>query len=283
MSSANFCQQSMQDVSDSISKLQPESQLFVLRGSPFDVLPIFFKACKITHLAYEKDDDEYAVTRDAAINELAKKAGVEIIALHGHTLWEGSKVIELNKGKVPTTYAQYQKLVSQLNPPKRPLPVPEAIPPPGEFDFTKPFAKKPNVEKFKSEDVNAEHRDNEKVDVVYKTSAGPDGRFAVPTMEELAMQPATSWIHGGESLALERLQMWFTERRAEAAIFEKPKTSPAGYDPTASKLTKMLSRFAGHLYNFLHASQQLSYRRTSNLVAYLSGRSIGKLWICTRR
>ena len=226
--------QSMQDVSDSITNVQPESQMFVIRGSPLEILPLFFKACKITHLAYEKDDDEYTMARDEAVNKLAEAAGVEVIALHGHTLWEGGKVIKLNKGKVPTTYAQYEKLVRQMNPPARPLPVPDSIPPPGQLDFTKALAQVPNVAAFRLKDVNEEHRQS-KEDSVYESMAGPGGRFAVPTMEELAMQPATSWIRGGEALALERLEMWFTEKKVEAAKFEKPKTSPASYDPIESK------------------------------------------------
>lgn len=225
----------MQDVSTSITKLQPESQLYVIRGSPLEILPLFFKACKITHLAYEKDDDEYTMARDEAVNKLAEAAGVEVIAMHGHTLWEGGKVIKLNKGNVPTTYAQYQKLVSQMNLPARPLPVPEYLPPPGELDFTRALMKKPDVKAFRERDVNAEHREGDKRDIVYESIAGLGGAFAVPTMEELAMQPATSWIHGGESLALERLEMWFTEKKAEAAVFEKPKTSPASYDPIESQ------------------------------------------------
>lgn len=230
----------MQDVSDSITRIQPESQMFVIRGSPLEILPLFFKACKITHLAYEKDDDEYTMARDEAVNKLAEAAGVEVLALHGHTLWEGGKVIKLNKGKVPTTYAQYQKLVTQMNPPSRPISSPKYIPPPGEFDFTAALTKKPNVSTFRLKDVNAEHRERND-DMVYESIAGPGSKFAVPTMDELAMQPATSWIRGGEALALERLEMWFTERKVEAAKFEKPKTSPASYDPIESK--PRLSRF----------------------------------------
>lgn len=232
----------MQNVSDSITKLQPESQMFVIRGSPLEILPLFFKACKITHLAYEKDDDEYTMARDEAINRLAEAAGVQVLAMHGHTLWEGGKVIKLNKGKTPTTYAQYQKLVSQMNPPARPLAVPDYIPPPGELDFTEALARKPDVDAFRLKDVNEEHREREKEDIVYESIAGPGSAFAVPTMEELAMQPATSWIRGGETLALERLEMWFTERKVEAAKFEKPKTSPASYDPIESEL-KRISTF----------------------------------------
>lgn len=230
--------QSMQDVSDSITKIQPESQMFVIRGSPLERLPLFFKACKITHLAYEKDDDEYTMARDDAVNKIAEAAGVQVLALHGHTLWEGGKVIKLNKGKVPTTYAQYEKLVRQMNPPARPLAVPKYIPPPGQLDFTEALAQRPDVAAFRLKDVNEEHRQS-KEDSVYESMAGPGGKFAVPTMEELAMQPATSWIRGGETLALERLEMWFTERKVEAAKFEKPKTSPASYDPIESKVDSL--------------------------------------------
>ena len=78
----------MEDVSKSITRIQPASQMFVLRGSPMEILPRFFEVCKITHLTFEKDDDEYAMQRDSEICALAESFGVKVIQQPGHTLWE---------------------------------------------------------------------------------------------------------------------------------------------------------------------------------------------------
>ena len=49
----------MQDVSTSITKINPKSQLFVVRGPPTTILPALFKEWGITHLVFELDHDPY--------------------------------------------------------------------------------------------------------------------------------------------------------------------------------------------------------------------------------
>lgn len=43
----------MNDLSQSLTKLNNASKLLVVRGSPYTVLPQLFKDWKITHLVYE--------------------------------------------------------------------------------------------------------------------------------------------------------------------------------------------------------------------------------------
>lgn len=256
----------MNDVSETITRLQPASQLFVLRGSPMEVLTLFFAACNITHLTFEKDDDAYSVARDAEVMRIAEEAGVHVLAVHGHTLWEGKEAIKANNGKTPMTYAQYQKAVSNLGRPPRPLDTPETLPPPGELDFTTALeGQAPEVQSFRARDVNYEHREDGKKDFTYESMAGPDGKFGVPTMEELAMQPATSFIRGGETRALEILEEWFTKRKDEALRFEKPKTSPAAIGDKAE--TTLLS---GH-FKFGCLSMRTFYWRIMNLIKESKG------------
>ena len=230
----------MEETSKSLTELQPASQLFVLRGSPMEILPRFFAACKITHLTFEKDDDEYTVKRDAEVAALAEQAGVQVIQKHGHTLYEGEKVVKQNKGKVPLTYGQYVKATSALGEPPTPVPRPQTLPPPGDLDFTTPLDHSPNVQSFLNRDVNHPHRIQNKKESTYISIAGPEGKFAVPTMEELTMQPASSSIRGGEKRALEILEEWMTERKQQALMFEKPKTSPAAFKPPESKFSLIL-------------------------------------------
>lgn len=256
--------QSMSDVSKSITALQPKSQLYVIRGSPMEILPLFFKACKITHLFFEKDDDEYTRVRDNEVERMATEAGVKVVRKHGHTMYEAEVLIKRNKGKTPMTYAQFQKLADTMGEPPRPLERPTSLPPPGKLDLKKALKDaKPTVDAFRKRDKNAEHRDEAKEDKdLYKSIAGPDGKFAVPTMEELAMKPATSSIRGGETRALEVLENWLTERKQEAIVFEKPKTSPAGFDPVESECSKTpYELWNGTLTVMLSPLQQRFYRR----------------------
>ena len=51
-----FLLDSLEELSDNISKLNSKSQLFVVRGSPVQMLPYLFKKWKITHLVFEKDE-----------------------------------------------------------------------------------------------------------------------------------------------------------------------------------------------------------------------------------
>jgi len=98
-----------EDLSKSLTKLNPKSKLLVIRESPFTILPKLFKAWKITHLVYEKDTDGYGRSRDNKITASAKEAGVEVITKYGRTLWDSDEIVKRNKG--PTmTIAQLMKV-----------------------------------------------------------------------------------------------------------------------------------------------------------------------------
>ncbi|KAJ8606591.1 hypothetical protein MRB53_040820 [Persea americana] len=64
----------------------------------------------------------------------------------------------------------------------------------------------------------------------YDAMDGPGGKFAVPTMKELNMKPATSPHRGGETRALEALGNYMADKK-KTAIFEKPKTNPGSFLP----------------------------------------------------
>lgn len=87
----------MNDVSRSITKLNADSKLFVLRESAVTLLPKLFKAWKITHLVFEKDTDAYAKERDKQVIESAEKAGVKVIVgPQSRTLWDSDEVMKAN-------------------------------------------------------------------------------------------------------------------------------------------------------------------------------------------
>lgn len=67
------------------------------------------------------------------------------------------------------------------------------------------------------------------------TFSGPNGDFAIPTLEELGLPQATTSIHGGETEGLYRLDAYCSDAE-RVATFSKPKTSPAEFDPPATTL-----------------------------------------------
>lgn len=53
MNRFNFLIESMNDLSRSLTRLNNESKLLVVRGSPYTLLPELWKTWGITHLVYE--------------------------------------------------------------------------------------------------------------------------------------------------------------------------------------------------------------------------------------
>jgi cryptochrome len=103
-----FLLESMQDVSDSIHKINDKSQLLVVRGDPVELLPELFKRWKISHIVFEKDPSGYARRRDHQIEELAKKGGVEVVSKNGHYLYDVEEVVEKHKGKPIMSITAFQ-------------------------------------------------------------------------------------------------------------------------------------------------------------------------------
>ncbi|KAK3059344.1 hypothetical protein LTS18_011091, partial [Coniosporium uncinatum] len=96
------------DLSKSITKLNPKSKLFLIREAPQTLLPKLFKAWRITHLVFEKDTDAYARERDTKILELAKEVGIETVVVPGRTLYDSDQLVKNNGGKPTMSISQVQ-------------------------------------------------------------------------------------------------------------------------------------------------------------------------------
>lgn len=92
-----------------------------------------------------------------------------------------------------------------------------------------------------SPDVNEPFRDADEKSFE-SGIAGPDGNFAVPTLEECGFKPATTQHRGGESIALKMLDKIIADEEY-TGTFEKPKTSPAAFEPQATCLTSPYLHF----------------------------------------
>uniref|UniRef100_A0A3Q3X309 Cryptochrome-1 n=1 Tax=Mola mola TaxID=94237 RepID=A0A3Q3X309_MOLML len=195
----------LKDLDNSLRKLN--SRLFIIRGQPTDVFPRLFKKWQITHMSYEYDSEPFGKERDAAIQKLACKAGVETIVRISHTLYDPSKIIELNGGHHPLTYKRFQDVINRMDPVQLP-----------------------------AETITLE---------VMKKCAMPisedhDERFGVPTLEELGFDaegPEIAVWPGGETEALMRLELHL-EKMASMENCEHPRmtarsllVSPTGLTP----------------------------------------------------
>ncbi|KAG6065764.1 hypothetical protein E4U32_006946 [Claviceps aff. humidiphila group G2b] len=223
------------DLSESITKLNPKSKLFVLREGPQTLLPKLFKAWKVTHLVFEKDTDSYARERDEAIAKAAKEAGVEVVVRSGRTLWDSDQVVAKHGGKPTMSMTALLSATKKLGDVPRPIPSPTQFPNPG--DMPVDFEQDPPETK---PDINAESRINN--DTGYRKIAGPKGDFAIETLEELGFAPATTPHKGGESRALKALDA-IVKDTVYTATFEKPKTSPALFEPQSTTLLSPFLHF----------------------------------------
>jgi cryptochrome len=216
------------DLSKSITKLNAKSKLFVLREAPQTVLPKLFIAWQPTHLVFEKDTDAYGRERDEVVVAAAKKAGVKVIIKSGRTLWDSDEIVAKNGGKPTMSFTQLQNAAKKIGIIMKPLPAPDRLPDPGELpvDFDQ---ETPDT----AHDFNAEQRT--KPDATYSKIAGPEGDFAIETMEELGFASATTPHRGGETIALKMLDDIIADRKY-TATFEKPKSSPAAFEPQSTTL-----------------------------------------------
>ncbi|KAI9891127.1 MAG: hypothetical protein M1814_003326 [Vezdaea aestivalis] len=216
------------DLSESITKLNKKSQLFVIREAPTTILIKLFKEWNISHLVFEKDTDAYAKDRDSEVIRQAKKAGVEVIVKYGRTLWDPDEIVKQNGDGPTMSITQLEKAGNKIGPIPRPIPAPKSIPDPGdlslECEHDQPSA---------DLDFNAHHRRSD--DQSYAQLSGPNKDFAVPTMEELGLKKATTPHRGGETIALKMLDKIISNKHY-TATFEKPKTAPTAFAPQATTL-----------------------------------------------
>ncbi|KAI4168313.1 MAG: hypothetical protein LQ343_006480 [Gyalolechia ehrenbergii] len=217
------------DLSSSIIKLNKKSKLFVIREAPQTVLPKLFKAWKITHLVFERDTDPYAKQRDAKAMELAREAGVEVIATrHGRTLHDPDELVKANGGKPTMSITQVQHAAEKIGDVPQPLPAPDSLPDPGDlsldFEQTQPSPEP---------DINSIQRNSK--DTSYASISGPNHDFAVPTASELGLKPATTPHRGGETRALAALDAIIADE-LYTTTFSKPSTAPTAFSPQATTL-----------------------------------------------
>ncbi|PYH82419.1 putative DNA photolyase [Aspergillus uvarum CBS 121591] len=232
-----FLLESQQDLSAAYTKLNPKQRLWLVREAPQTVLPKLWQTWGVTHLVFEKDTDAYARDRDNQVVQLAEKAGVTVVIRSGRTLFDSDEIVRVNDRKPTMSITQLEKAAEKLNGgiPDQPLEAPTSVPDPWEESRMNLSQLNQDIPETEL-DVNSEHR-TKKTETQYHNIMGPKGDFAVPTLEELGIDPsqATTPHRGGESVAL-RILSDCIEDEDYVSTFEKPKTSPAAFEPQATTL-----------------------------------------------
>ena len=209
--------------------MNPDSKLFVIREAPQTVLRKLFKAWKISHLVFEKDTDAYARARDSDIIAQAKAAGVEVIVRMGRTLYDPDELVKANGGKPTMSISQVQHAAEKIGDVAKPIPAPTSLPSPGDTSLKGVEPERPDP----NPDINDIQRDEP--DKSYAKLAGPNGDFAIPTVEELGIKPPTTLHRGGETRALAALEK-IISNKDYTATFSKPETAPTAFEPQSTTL-----------------------------------------------
>ena len=110
----------------------------------------------------------------------------------------------------------------------KPVPTPESLPDPGDTSLDINHSQ-PSPEP----DINDIQRDDRETSYIHL--AGPTGDFAVPTLSELGLKPATTQHRGGETVALRALDD-IISNTTYTATFSKPDTAPTAFDPQSTTL-----------------------------------------------
>ncbi|KAJ5619159.1 hypothetical protein N7510_003143 [Penicillium lagena] len=224
------------DLSKSYTKLNSNQKLWIVREAPQTVLPKLWKKWKVTHLVFEKDTDAYARDRDEEIMCMAKEAGVHVIEKMGRNLFDPDELVQKNNGKPTMSMAQVEKAVKRINQgePAKPLASPDSLPNPWDSKEMDISSLEHDVADAKP-DFNEAHRTAR--DRQYSHIMGPENSFGVPTFEEIGIDHslATTPHNGGETEALNILDRCIQDEEY-IGRFEKPKTSPADFEPQSTTL-----------------------------------------------
>lgn len=202
---------SFQTLVDLDKKLQNlGSKLIVLRGSPVEIFELLFKSEKFSNLFYEKDTEPYALTRDESVDELCIKFKVSSKSFWGHTLYNPEEILNLNKGLSLSAYSKFMSILTQL--PK--------------VEQCQRDPKKGEIISFPIEKLLK--------DIKYQKA------YTLPNLDELVDKKGiklndnpTHILVGGETEGLKILYTYLKDKK-KVADFEKPKTSPAAFNPAST-------------------------------------------------
>ena len=217
---ANFLVECLQDLDQQLRS--KGSRLYVASGDPLTVLPQLLAKWDIDLLTHEADEsgEAYATQRDVAVQELVQKHNVRRHAVCSETIFPLRDYVEAAKNKLPTSMGMFQKLFAKMGPVPDAQRAPPKFPPCDESVIGLAPPKKPTDLPW------PRNTPKDKVTPLW----GPDD-----------CQNLTPIAHGGETLALERVQKTIADKPNYVATFEKPETSYTVVEPSTTALSPYMS------------------------------------------
>ncbi|XP_076471621.1 cryptochrome-1-like [Babylonia areolata] len=202
-----FLLECLRDLDCGLRKLN--SRLYVVKGRPQDMLPLLFREWCVTRLTFEVDTEPFARHRDREVEGVAAAHGVEVVTRVSHTLFDVEKTIAKNGGSPPLTYQGFQKLLSKLGLPARPV---------------------DTLCKAHLQDCETPVADDH------------EDRYGVPSLADLGKEETECGPRlypGGETEAVERMERHL-KKTNWICKFEKPQTSPNSLEPSTTVLSPYL-------------------------------------------
>ena len=102
-----FLLESLRDLDASLRELN--SQLFVARGKPREVVPRVCESVGATMLTFEADTEPYAQARDGFIRAKMEEIGVAVETPWSHTMHDMTHLQHLARGEPTTVYRSFLK------------------------------------------------------------------------------------------------------------------------------------------------------------------------------
>ena len=249
----NFLVESMNDLSQSLTKLNVKQKLFVVRCAPRrELWKALLEKWKVDVLVFEKDTDAYARTRDEVVFKVCEEMGVKVVSVPGRTLFDSEEIVAKHGGKPTMSMGQLLKAAEKINGgvPARPLKTPTSLPdPPGAKEMNlseveqmlkleeRKEQARPGWPRVEGLDYNAVQRTLKHGEETQYSSGimGLNCDFAIPSLDEMGFDSAsvTTPHHGGETLGLELLAKYVADEEY-ITTFEKPATAPTAFDPRAT-------------------------------------------------
>jgi len=222
---ANFLVECLQDLD--LRLRERGSRLFVVSGDPVKKLPQLWKEWDIDFMTYDGDEtlECYATKRDESIENLAKegKANIELISTGSETLHPLHTYVSTSgKKKLPISMRSFEPLFERIGPVKQPLEEPTILP----------------------------HRNSTIADELYQVPKKPTDlpwprntprENVTPNWGADDCKNLTPIVRGGETHALQQLNINLVLKPKYVATYSKPQTSPTALSPSTTGLSPYLS------------------------------------------
>lgn len=114
----NFMRECLCDLDSELRSMG--SRLFVVRGRAIKVLPRLIQEWAVTRLTFEADHEPAGMQRDAVLQSMVSKFGVEVISHNSHLLYDTEDVKAEGAGGIPFELEGFLRCANSLGQPRTP-------------------------------------------------------------------------------------------------------------------------------------------------------------------